>query len=194
MSLVPSVQVLRQGWVVRDGAKVVGASSSVVLVRSGSADIVVDTGSRDDAEAVTGALAAVDIHPEDVSHVVNTHLHMDHCGCNDLFTNALFHAHGLEEPPVGTVRVSGEVTIAPGVRLVPTPGHTAGSVSVFVESDRRYAICGDAIPPRANYEARAPPAVHIDRSLAMKSMDVILAWAEVVIPGHDRQFNVLGKK
>jgi glyoxylase-like metal-dependent hydrolase (beta-lactamase superfamily II) len=74
-----------------------------------------------------------------------------------------------------------------------TPGHTSGSISVFVEGDRRYVMCGDAIPTRANYESMLPPAVHMDRKLALMSMDRILSWAEIVVPGHDPPFEVSEK-
>lgn len=194
MSPVPMVEVFHEGWVVREGGAVVDASSSVTVVRAGPACIVVDTGSRTDLEAVSEAFASRGVRPEGVTHVVNTHMHTDHCGCNHLFADARFFAHSLEDPPLGTVRVDRDVALVPGVRLVHTPGHTQGSMSVLVESDRRYAICGDAVPTRANYESHAPPAVHVDRALALRSMDALLGWAEVVIPGHDRQFTVVGKR
>ena len=156
--------------------------------------VVVDTGAPSSAPALSGALSAHGVRPESVRHVVNTHLHVDHCGCNDLFPEAVFHAHALEDPPAGYRRVTGEVALAEGVRLVPTPGHTRGSISVLVESDRRYAVCGDAVPTKGNYESRTPPAVHFDRALAARSMDMVLGWAQTVVPGHDRPFDVMGKK
>ena len=33
-------------------------------------------------EQLPASLAAAGIRPEDVTHVVNTHLHFDHCGWN----------------------------------------------------------------------------------------------------------------
>lgn len=190
----PAVRVLCDGWLVREGGAVKDASSTVTLVESDAGVIVVDTGSPSCSDGLSRALSGLGVQPRVVRHVVNTHLHVDHCGSNDMFRDAVFYAHRLEDPPVGTRKISAEVELARGVRVVPTPGHTRGSVSVLVESDQRYAICGDAIPTKANYESHAPPAIHFDRALALRSMDMLLAWAQVVVPGHDHPFAVLGKK
>lgn len=194
MTGAPALRVLCDGWLVREGGAVVDASSTVTLVTTDIGPILVDTGSRARAGELSAALTRDGVKAGDITHVINTHLHMDHCGCNDMFPHAVFHAHALEDPPVGYRRVVGEERVTKGVRLVPTPGHTRGSISVFVEAERRYAICGDALPTRANYESRSPPAIHFDRALALRSMDTLLAWADAVVPGHDRPFNVLRKK
>ena len=190
----PTVQVLCEGWLVREGGAVVDASSTVTMIRTDSGTVLVDTGSPARAGDLSENLLEAGVRAGEVRHVVNTHLHMDHCGANDMFPNAVFHAHGDEEPPVGTRRVAGEVKLAQGVRLVHTPGHTRGSISVLVDSDRRYAICGDAIPTKANYDSHVPPSVHFDRALALRSMDMLLGWAQAVIPGHDKLFYIVGKK
>jgi len=189
----PSVRILCDGWLVRKDGAVVDASSTVTMIDADIGTVLVDTGAPSRRDELTDALSACGRSPDDISVVVNTHLHMDHCGANDEFTNAVFYAHRLEDPPVGTRVVKGDLQLAEGVKLVPTPGHTRGSVSVFVESDRRYVICGDAVPTKANYESSAPPAIHFDRALAQRSMDAILRWAQTVVPGHDRAFDILGK-
>ena len=188
------VRVLCAGSIVRRGEVIACASSTVTLADTDIGPVLVDTGSASRADDLSRALSEAGVRPEDVRHVVSTHLHVDHCGCDDMFPDAVFHAHSLEDPPVGTHKVHGEARLAPGVRLVHTPGHTRGSMSVFVESDRRYAICGDAVPTKANYDSRTPPSVHFDRALAVRSMDMILGWAQTVVPGHDPQFDILGKK
>ena len=190
----PKVRVLRHGWIVRDGSRVVDASSSATLIEEGDRRLLVDTGASKDSDALICALSEIDLRPQDIDDVVNTHLHIDHCGCNDLFTNARFHAHASEAPPLETVRFTGDVDLSPHVRVVHTPGHTRGCVSVFVESDTRYAICGDALPTEANYRSWVPPGVHFDRSLALASMGLIVGWAQTVVPGHDKPFIVMGKK
>lgn len=87
-------------------------------------------------------IAGVDI-------VVNTHLHFDHCGGNHLFPGKPIYVQRRElddarskddytinewvDPPgVTYVPVDGEFELLPGVRLVPAPGHTAGSQVVVV--------------------------------------------------------------
>lgn len=170
------------------------AASNVVLLRTKALNIVVDTGALGDDRKIVDGLKAEGLTLEDIDVVVNTHLHMDHCGCNDLFESARFYAHRLENPPAGTARVDGDTTLTEGVRIVPTPGHTEGSISLFVEADHKYAVCGDAIPTKANYDAHVPPAVNIDRRLALASLDIIASWADIVVPGHEPPFEVVRKK
>lgn len=191
---VPAVKVLCEGFLVREGSRVVDASSTVTLVSSPSGDVLVDTGATHRRDELLSALNTSGLSPSSVRVVANTHLHVDHCGNNDLFGRARFYAHRSENPPIGTVRVDDKTTLGSGVSLVLTPGHTRGSATVFVESDLRYAICGDAIPTKANYDSRTPPAVNIDPCLALASLDLISSWADVVIPGHGPPFRTIGKK
>lgn len=190
----PSVKVLCTGTIVRDGPAVVDASSTVTIVESDAGRVVVDTGSPMRLDRLTSAFEASDLPLDSIDAVVNTHMHMDHCGGNGLFEDAVLYAHRLEEPPIGTVFAEDGLSVMGGVGIMETPGHTAGCITVLVEAERRYAVCGDAIPTRSNYEAMAPPAIHIDRRLAVESMARILAWADVVVPGHDAPFQVRGKK
>lgn len=187
----PTVRVVRVGYLVRRGGLVKRSSSTSSLVELGDHRIVVDTGASDERVELVKAFEAMGVPLESVEAVVNTHLHHDHFGGNDLFAKAKVLAHEREDPPLGTVRLSGETTIYPGITVVPTPGHTRGSVTVFVEGRRRYAITGDAIPTRGNFEKHTPPSLHFDRNLALRSMEAILGWADVVVPGHDALFEVL---
>ncbi len=160
----------------------------------GESLIVVDTGSPSRSDRLVMALAAADVRPEEVDALVNTHLHTDHCGCNDMFANAVKYAHPREDPPIGTIAAVEGVAIGESVTVIETPGHTEGSITVLVEAEARYAICGDALPTKANYESHTPPAVHVDRRLAVLGMERVISVADVVIPGHDAPFKVIGKK
>ncbi|GAB3448348.1 MBL fold metallo-hydrolase [Phycicoccus ginsengisoli] len=100
--------------------------------------------------------------PAGIDIVVNTHLHYDHCGGNHLFTGRPIRVQRREldearsrddytirewvdAPGVEYAPVDGEVELLPGVRLVPTPGHTPGSQVVVVETgdDGPVIIAGD---------------------------------------------------
>ena len=88
--------------------------------------------------------------PRDVVCVINTHLHFDHCGGNVLFAGVPIHLQARELADARTqddytvrdwvdfdgatyVEHDGEAEILPGIRLLPTPGHTDGHQSVVVE-------------------------------------------------------------
>jgi N-acyl homoserine lactone hydrolase len=189
-----SARSILDGRLVWNGSVIFEASSTVSFVVSAGKKVIVDTGSPADLKMLRGALRTASVRPDEVDIVVNTHLHMDHIGGNNLFTNARFYAHALEFPSLGTIRISDEFELLPGVVLVPTPGHTAGSISVLVHADRRYAICGDAIPTKANVEYHVPPSINLNPWLALKSMDLLESWADVIIPGHGAPFEVTRKK
>jgi glyoxylase-like metal-dependent hydrolase (beta-lactamase superfamily II) len=66
---------------------------NALVVRTGSALIVIETGLGNkltpkqrqihaNHELLLHSLAAAGVRPEDVTHVLNTHLHFDHCGWN----------------------------------------------------------------------------------------------------------------
>jgi N-acyl homoserine lactone hydrolase len=102
-----------------------------------------------------------DVDLSTIDLVVNTHLHFDHCGGNHLFPRTPIYVQRQEledvrtkddytirewvdAPDVHYVPVDGELELLPGLRLVPAPGHTAGSQVVVVERDgRSVVICGD---------------------------------------------------
>ena len=188
------VVVVREGFIVREGPEIKDASSSVSLVESGGQRLIVDTGSPRDCAALRYALGDLGVPVDSIKHLVNTHLHIDHVGCNHLFRNARTYAHALESPPLGTVKVTGSLAVLPGVTIIPTPGHSYGSITVLVDGPKRYAICGDAISTRENYQKHVPPFINVDPLLALKSMDAITSYADVIVPGHGAPFDVVRKK
>lgn len=131
---------------------------------------------------------------DSIKHLINTHLHIDHFGCNHMFGSARIYAHALESPPLGTIKIKNSMTVLPGVEVIPTPGHTLGSVTVLIDGEKRYAVCGDAIPTRENYQKHVPPFINVNPTLAMKSMDAIASYADVIVPGHDAPFDVVRKE
>ncbi|MET8623994.1 N-acyl homoserine lactonase family protein [Kitasatospora sp. NPDC004669] len=95
------------------------------------------------------ALAAAGVSVSDIDLVVNCHLHFDHCGGNPLLagTPVLVQAKELATARRGDYTIDalvdfpdavyreldGETEVWPGVRVLPTPGHTDGHQSLLVE-------------------------------------------------------------
>ncbi|HEY0718250.1 MAG TPA: N-acyl homoserine lactonase family protein [Streptosporangiaceae bacterium] len=122
-------------------------------------------GLQDDWRAVNvaaaGALAGLDMSPADISLVINTHLHFDHCGQNAVFRHAAFHVQRAElERARRESRdltgwfdfagarfelLDGDTEIVPGLSVITTPGHTVGHQSVVVRGpDGDDLLIGDA--------------------------------------------------
>jgi N-acyl homoserine lactone hydrolase len=94
------------------------------------------------------ALAGIGMTPGDISLVINTHLHFDHCGQNAVFPHAAFYVQRAErdrcerESPqlwdwfdfmnASFELLDGDAEIAPGLSVITTPGHTVGHQSVLV--------------------------------------------------------------
>jgi glyoxylase-like metal-dependent hydrolase (beta-lactamase superfamily II) len=131
------------------------------LVRSGGTTGLFDTGIVADPEAaerfhprafdLDAALDRVGVGRDDIEWIANCHLHADHAGGNHLFPGVPVIVQRSElaasDHPDYTVRaaavdyagaslevVDGEHTVAPGVRVVPTPGHSPGHQSMLVDA------------------------------------------------------------
>ena len=180
---MPKVHLLKPGSILRDeSGKILDARSSVTLVIQESKKIVVDTGLFGEEEIILDALARLELRPEDIDAVVNTHSHPDHCGNNHIFVES-----EILDPKEGEI-------VAPGLWIMETPGHSRDSISVVVEASKIVIVAGDALPTFDNFLKNVPPALHIDRDLAVSSMERITHLADVVVPGHDRPFTTMERK
>jgi glyoxylase-like metal-dependent hydrolase (beta-lactamase superfamily II) len=117
--------------------------------------------------AVKDALRSANLDADAVRMIINTHLHFDHCGQNSSFPGVpivVQHAewdvawddgHTITEwldfEGARYERVSGDVEVAPGIRVLATPGHTPGHQSVTVETDEGLVL----IVGQAAQDARA---------------------------------------
>jgi N-acyl homoserine lactone hydrolase len=185
-----TLDVLTFGNLVRgEDGKITEANSTATLIRADGRLIVVDTSTPYMRPAIKTAFKQIGVFPKDVDTVVLTHSHSDHIGNLDMFQNAKVLIRAEEAGNIeGAEAVSSDMTIAKGVRLVHTPGHTKGSMSVFADGDLKYAVVGDAIPLKDNVKKMVPPGVNHDADLAMKSIKTIIEYADMVIPGHDSPF------
>ena len=135
--------------------------------------------------AVADALAELDMSPADISLVINTHLHFDHCGQNSVFRHAPFYVQRAElerarrESPglsdwfdfMGArfELLDGDAEILPGLSVLATPGHTVGHQSVAVQAGDGSPdlLIGDAAYTPRTYAAEPghslPPGQAADR-------------------------------
>lgn len=139
------------------------------LVEHPNGAVLVDTGMGSDNDflnrsyqpRIVPLAEALAVHGRaisDIVAVVNSHLHFDHCGNNREFAGIPTWVQQAEvaaaRKPHYTIQawfdfdgavlqiVDGEKEILPGLRLLPTPGHSPGHQSVLVEGGGLRALVG----------------------------------------------------
>jgi glyoxylase-like metal-dependent hydrolase (beta-lactamase superfamily II) len=139
------------------------------------------------------ALAVHGIAMADVTAVANCHLHFDHSGQNALFPDRPIFAQErefrmvhepnytvpewIDVPGLSYELLDGEAGIAPGLRLIPTPGHTPGHQSLVVETDGgTVVLAGQAVQSIAEWEgaidsASSGQAGAMDRDAYLRSVE-----------------------
>jgi N-acyl homoserine lactone hydrolase len=145
------VRAIQYGDVLVEGER---WPNSIHVVEHPEGRVLVDTGMIDstpELDAEWGIRFDASLIPRDVVCVINTHLHFDHCGGNRLFVGTPIHVQHVEREAARAdgytiaewvefdgatyVEHDGEAEILPGVRVLPTPGHTSGHQSVLVDTD-----------------------------------------------------------
>ena len=207
---MPEIQHLITGFHVNTDQGTLGFCT-VTLIR-GQNTILVDVGPTGRANLLRESLAQAGVREEDINMVILTHAHWDHCQNIDMFPNARILIHPneldyaaspkradlathryflatLQERDVEQVVEGAE--IEPGIRVLETPGHTKGHISVLVETSQgRVAISGDALPWANSVITGKPMIIFWDEKEAVESVKKLLDASRVFYPGHDRPFRL----
>jgi N-acyl homoserine lactone hydrolase len=205
----------------KDSGKIVKAPYHVYLIDDPDGVTLVDTGSSvrwkerhpeqlqkvspvhlTEEEHLDRLLSSIGFTPDKVNNVINTHLHYDHCGNNEMFPRARFYVNELEMAhalapgwwesfnyvrsvfDIDQLRyeqVSGEFDVTPSIRIIPTPGHTAGhqSVVVSLEKTGTVVLAGDAVYLRENLDDPILPGIYVDAKLCAQSMSKLKHLVEL---------------
>ena len=184
------------------------AMTTVALVRASGKLILFDTGPYAYRPILQARLRGLRIDPASVDMVVLSHLHWDNASNPDLFPSAEIVVHQAElaraddasdaddATPAYLFRalkklrlraVAGDCEIAPGIRVVQLPGHTAGSIGLCVG---RSLLAGDAVSCAQDAVRGVYGADAQSPAQACESMARALALADLIYPGHDRPFRV----
>ncbi len=149
-----------------------GFVSAYILARNGEA-AVVDTGVAGSEDSIAAALAAAALGWANVGHVILTHKHQDHASSATAVLNAAPDAKGYagaeDIPSIAAGRslspiADGDAVF--GLRIVATPGHTRGHVSVLDEAGG-IMVAGDAL--RTSDGKPALPARASPRTWTLRS-------------------------
>ena len=160
------------------------------------------------------------LKPEDIDIIIHTHLHNDHCENDYKCTNAAIYVHQKELENIhdphpldyryledfiedveenGQVHtVSGDQEIVPGIRVVHTPAHTSGGLSVAVDTAEGTAVITGFCVIEENFspppEIRGmemdviPPGTHVNTYQSYDILVKVKEMADVLIPLHEPRF------
>lgn len=182
------VHLLQAGYVTSDEAgQHVGPSIGLIL--DGPAVIVVDPGMVASREALLSTVREFGVEPGDVSDIVFSHHHPDHTINAALFEGARIHDHWATYDGDLWHEQPADRELSPSVRLVATPGHTMEDISTVVGT-----ASGVVVFTHAWWAADGPEIDPFtpDQVLLERSRDLILGFADVVVPGHGAQFRPAG--
>ena len=161
-------------------------------------------------EDLAARLQAVDVDPGSVTHVVNSHLHFDHCGGNVQLPNATIvcqHKEWEAAERGGSKRgyvaedfdtgqpfefIDGDHDLFGDGTVVcfPTAGHTPGhhSLRVRTEHGGEFVLCGDACYLEHNLDHLALPGVIADPDAALATLRLFRSLRDqgaTLMYGHD---------
>ncbi|MEV0901503.1 MBL fold metallo-hydrolase [Actinoplanes sp. NPDC049802] len=187
----PAPSATRGGQVVTgDWQRVNLSFVSVYLLVRGGEVAVVDTGTPGSDASVEAGLKAAGLGWDAVKHVILTHQHQDHAGglaAIAPLVGATLYAGEADVPAIDAA----DKTLTPlkdgdevfGLRIIGTPGHTLGHVSVF-EPGTGVLVTGDALRNQNGLEGAAPQytADGVQAAASVKKMATLDVKA--ILPGH----------
>ncbi len=159
-------------------------------------------------------LARAGVAPEDITHLILTHGHIDHVGALHDFPHAPLLVSAAERalakplyftdrrpldwPDRETILIKADTVLGPGFEVFMAPGHTPGQIAFLLELPRTGPILltSDAISRPAEIDGAfdTAPDPHAARSSADRLMQIADDRGAFVIYGHcARQWPVLGK-
>lgn len=185
--------------------------SSIGLARNGAGKIaILDTGGFAARRNITAGLAAQNLTPDDVTDLLLTHLHHDHCINWPMFPNATLHvetqelAWALSLPP-GHLTVpeavhplaassrlkpfaAGDAPL-PGIKSFPTPGHTPHHVAFALDGAPPTIFAADCAKNRVELTTGETDMTMDAAQSAASIIRLKAEWAAragcVLLPGHD---------
>ncbi|MDP8255395.1 MAG: MBL fold metallo-hydrolase [Candidatus Alcyoniella australis] len=183
------------------------ADALVYLIMDGNTGVLIDSGCGSSATEIAEAVTECGLHPNELDTIILTHGHIDHIGgANALssISGAQLVAHELDAPAMETADLrrtaasmyglllepicldqilrgaGGTIEVGPiSIEWAHTPGHTPGSIVLYLQEDQGLVIFGQDI------HGPFSPAFDSDLSLWRDSMQQIMQRRpEILCEGH----------
>lgn len=163
-------------------------------------------------QEIVKALAKKGLKPGDIDIVVLTHLHFDHIGNNELFTNARFIVQKDEipfmiSPPkfatfyyrewqhkITSISdrldiIEGNLRLDKDVELIKTGGHTPGQMVVMAETEiGKVCLASDFLYNYTNVRQGWPMGPIYNMQEWINNYRYIKGNADIIVPNHDYEF------
>jgi len=169
---------------------------TVCFVRHGDRKIIYDPGTVPSADSILEPLNKLGYEAGDITDVIVSHHHPDHCRNVGLFQNAklqdlwgTYGAPGASEGDQWSLRDTKDQgwEMTPGIRLLHTPGHTESDIATLVATPKGLVVFThlwwtDTVPGDEDPVALFPKEFHDNRERIL-AIDPAL-----IIPGHGPAF------
>jgi N-acyl homoserine lactone hydrolase len=191
-----------------------GPKENIIVDTGGKAETIRMLGiPAKDVQSPENALGKLGLKCKDIGAVILTHLMSDHFEYAGKFENARFvvqkdeldyarNPHPLMQyfylpiqdllDEVNFDVVEGDREIVSGVKVLLTPGHSPGSQSVAIETEKGTAVITGFCCINENFVEGVwpvtPPGIHINATQAYDSMLKVKEIADIVIPLHESTF------
>jgi len=165
----------------------------------------------EEGQSILSGLAVRGVAPGDIDTVVLTHLHYDHVGNNELFTNAQFivqkaeidlalnppkfhmfyypeYSHKLEDIQDRLLVIDGDHRVNDDIELIKIGGHTPGCQSVLVRTAAGVVcLTSDVMYNYKNLELDWPTGSYWNLQEMVDGYARIRSLADIIVPQHDWQ-------
>lgn len=169
-----------------DGARKV--ASTISVVQGEDLVLIVDPGMAAPKvwDDILATLHSLDVTPKDVTHVFLSHHHPDHTTHLGLFPEAVIIDFWASYKDDLWEDHPDNYALAPGIKVIRTPGHTNEDASLLVETtEGTYAFThlwwGPDLEPQKDPLAEDPDGLKASRQLVLQQAD----W---IVPGHGEGF------
>ncbi|VDK64356.1 unnamed protein product [Anisakis simplex] len=165
------------------------ASGSVTLIINGNRKILVDCGDPWNGEQLLTELKAYSVSNEDVTDLIITHGHSDHCGNLSLFRKAtIYMDHDCARAQSQYTSLEDEFEVTENVYVIRTVGHTDHDLSVVVTGTQRgWDIFENGLTDQWQANSR-----YVEKQ--QQSRERIISMADWIVPGHGEIFKNQLKK